>query len=491
MVLFNVAAIVSMRWIGVGVPDYRGYDGDFIVRSFSLHVCGGMEVWLRRALRAGKNLLWRLQPEGASVSYPDSVRYLYALGNELKVGAKFGLETMRRLLEELGHPEQGRRFVHVAGTNGKGSTCAMIANALRHAGLATGLYTSPHLIEPTERIQINGVPLSEREFVQAFERVHAAAEKLLREERLDAHPSYFETVTAMALLTFRDSCDISVMEVGLGGRLDATNVIAPELTVITPVAYDHEAFLGNTIESIAAEKAGILKPGVPLILSKQEPAAEEVILRRAHELECEVNRTVDLDVSDVQVKAVGSKFTMGGVEFECSLPGRHQIENAKAAILACEKLGIATSMIQAGLRDVRWPGRLEFVSRNPDFVLDGAHNPAGAAALAAYIGEFCIGRPVWIVYGAMRDKAIEEVTERLFPLANRLIVTAPDFPRTLRPEAILRVTGHPCAATAKTVADAVEIARTAPKEAIVFFTGSLFLVGEARKLFKGKQQSVS
>jgi dihydrofolate synthase / folylpolyglutamate synthase len=201
------------------------------------------------------------------MSYPDSVRYLYSLGNELKVGAKFGLERLQTLLAELGSPERGQRFIHVAGTNGKGSTCAMIANMLNEAGFRTGLYTSPHLIEPTERIQISGNPLTEAEFVRAFDTVHDAAEELLGSERLDAHPSYFETVTAMALLTFRERCDISVMEVGLGGRLDATNVIAPELCVITPVAYDHEAFLGNTLESIAYEKAGILKPGVPAVVA--------------------------------------------------------------------------------------------------------------------------------------------------------------------------------------------------------------------------------
>ncbi|MGH9652360.1 MAG: bifunctional folylpolyglutamate synthase/dihydrofolate synthase, partial [Bryobacteraceae bacterium] len=148
------------------------------------------------------------------MSYPDSVRYLYALGNELKIGVKFGLERMRTLLAALGHPERGPRLVHVAGTNGKGSTCAMIANALRRGGLRTGLYTSPHLIEPTERIQIGGEPISEERFAAAFETVHACAEKLLNQDLLDSHPSYFETVTAMALLIFREQCDVAVMEVG-------------------------------------------------------------------------------------------------------------------------------------------------------------------------------------------------------------------------------------------------------------------------------------
>lgn len=415
------------------------------------------------------------------MSYPDSVRYLYSLGNELKAGAKFGLERMQILLAELGNPEHGQRFVHVAGTNGKGSSCAMIASVLQHAGFTTGLYTSPHLIEPTERIQINGSPVSEQDFVELFERVHTAAERLITQEHIDAHPSYFETVTAMAFLKFRE-CDISAIEVGLGGRLDATNVITPELTVITPIAYDHEAFLGNTIESIAGEKAGILKRGVPLIMASQVPAAEAVITRRAHELGCEVVRAADVEVSNVEIRPDGSRFSIDSEQYEGALPGRHQIENAKAAILACKQLGMDTPVIQAGLRQARWPGRLEYVSREPDFVLDGAHNPAGAAALAAYIREFSAGRPVWIVYGAMRDKAIEEVTATLFPLADKLIVTAPDFPRALRPEAVLAVSGHQNACVAQTVHDAIGMARLAPKEALVFFTGSLFLVGEARGL---------
>jgi dihydrofolate synthase / folylpolyglutamate synthase len=416
------------------------------------------------------------------VNYPESVRYLYSLGNELKAGAKLGLERMQALLTQLGNPERGQRFIHVAGTNGKGSTCAMIANVLRHAGYRTGLYTSPHLIEPTERIQVNGSPLTPAEFAGAFDFVHAAAERLLQEDRLDAHPSYFEIVTAMALATFRKRCDISVLEVGLGGRLDATNVVTPELCVITPVAFDHESFLGNSLEAIASEKAGILKPGIPVVLARQLAPAEAVISARAHELQCRVIRTEHSPISTLRATKDGSTFCLDGVAYECALPGRHQVENAVAAVLSCKQLGLHNSHIQAGLRDVEWPGRLEFISREPDFVLDGSHNPAGAAALGAYIREFCANRPVWLVYGAMRDKAIQEVTDELFPLAERVIATAPNFPRALRPETILIVTEHPHSAIAETVQDAIAIARHAPREAIVFFTGSLFLVGEARAL---------
>lgn len=416
------------------------------------------------------------------MSYPESVRYLYALGNELKVGAKFGLERMQILLAALGHPEEHQRFIHVAGTNGKGSTCANIASILRAGGLRTGLYTSPHLIEPTERIQIDDQPVSSSQFADAFQTVHEAAERLLSDDQIDGHPSYFETVTAMALLLFRDRCDISVIEVGLGGRLDATNVITPELCIITPVAFDHESFLGNTLEAIAGEKAGILKPHVPLVLAQQLPGADTVITSRAKELNVPLMRTGDAKPRVIAIRSTGSSFELSGQRYECALPGRHQIENAVAAVLACRHLGIVVASIQAGLRQVRWPGRLELVSCNPDFILDGAHNPAGAAALAQYIEEFFHDRPVWMVYGAMRDKAIDEVTATLFPLADQLIVTAPDFPRALRPETILQIAPHPHHTIAPTVAAAIDAARTAPADAVVFFTGSLFLVGEARKL---------
>jgi dihydrofolate synthase/folylpolyglutamate synthase len=416
------------------------------------------------------------------VSYPESVQYLYALGNELRPGAKFGLERMQKLLQGLGNPERGQAFVHVAGTNGKGSTCAMIARALECAGRRTGLYTSPHLIEPTERIQIAGEPISADEFARIFGVVHRAAEKLLSAGEIDGDPSYFEMVTAMGFVAFRQRADISVIEVGLGGRLDATNVITPQLAVITPVSYDHEAYLGNTLESIAAEKAGILKANVPAVIAPQETVAEEVIESRARELGCAVIRVNMSEVQVIESAVEGSRFRYEGVEYECALPGRHQVVNAVTAIATCRVLGLDSEAVAEGLRTVSWPGRLERIAREPDFILDGAHNPAGAAALAAYIRESCAGRPVWIVYGAMRDKAIEEVTEQLFPLADRLIVTAPDFPRALRPEAILEAAPHPNAVVAPDLRRAIEIAREAPKDAAAFFTGSLYLVGEARRL---------
>lgn len=416
------------------------------------------------------------------MSYPDSVRFLYSLGNELKAGAKWGLERMQALLGVLGNPERNLHIIHVAGTNGKGSTCAMIASACRAAGLRTGLFTSPHLVNPTERIRIDGTDVSEERFAELFGMVHRAAEEMVETGEIDGHPSYFETVTAMALLAFREATDVVILEVGLGGRLDATNVVTPKLTVITPIDYDHEAFLGNTLTLIAGEKAGILKRRVPLVLAPQAEEPDCVIRERARDLGCPVIAAVDYRPENVEVTPYGSRFTFKGRWVSCPLAGEHQIQNAMTAILACEAFGLRIEDIQEGIEHTRWPGRLEVISRSPDLVLDGAHNPAGARALAAYIERFCAGRPVWLVYGAMRDKAIEEVTGLLFPLAEKLILTAPDFPRALRPEALAQMAHHANAATAPSIAAAIEMARAAPPDTVVFFTGSLFLVGEARRL---------
>jgi len=404
------------------------------------------------------------------MNYPDSVQFLYALGNEIK-SAKLGLERIRAVLEALGNPERAYRVVHVAGTNGKGSTCAMIEAGLRATGVRTGLFTSPHLIEPTERIQIDGIPVSTADFERAFNIVHETAEKL----DLDCHPTYFETVTAMAFWLFREKqVETAVIEVGLGGRLDSTNVVQPVLTVITPIDFDHEAYLGHTIEAIAGEKAGILKPGIPAVFASQRPEADKVLDARAAELHVPVTRAEDFEIRDLHIDARGSRFS--GIV--CPLAGEHQVDNAVTAALALRALGVSTD----GIADARWPGRIEHVSPNPDIILDGAHNPAGARALARYLERFYGTRRIWLVYGAMRDKAIEEVAGILFPLASELILTAPDTSRALRPEALAEFAGR--GHIEPTVEAAIDYARThAADEDAIVITGSLFVVGEARKLF--------
>jgi dihydrofolate synthase/folylpolyglutamate synthase len=404
------------------------------------------------------------------ISYPDSVRFLYALGNEIKT-AKFGLDRIRSVLEALDNPQRAYRVVHVAGTNGKGSTCAMIDAGLRAAGVRSGLFTSPHLIEPTERIQIDGIPVSHAQFQRAFNVVHQTAEGL----DLDCHPTYFETVAAMAFWLFRElKVETAVVEVGLGGRLDATNVVEPELTVITPVDFDHEVYLGHTLESIAGEKAGILKVGVPAIFARQRPEAEVVLNRVARGLGVVVHTFGSFPVTDLHIDARGSRFS----GLCCPLAGEHQVENAITAAMALESLGVSPK----GIVGARWPGRLEHVAPNPDIILDGAHNPAGARALAKYLERFYAGRKLHLIYGAMRDKAVEEIAGILFPLASALMFTSPANARALRPEALVEIAGR--GETAASVSEALGTVRErATADDVIVITGSLFLVGEARAHF--------
>jgi dihydrofolate synthase/folylpolyglutamate synthase len=407
------------------------------------------------------------------LSYPDSVRFLYSLGNELKT-AKFGLERIRAVLDALGNPQRAFRVVHVAGTNGKGSTCAMIEAGLRTAGVRTGLFTSPHLIEPTERIQIDGIEVTRDQFQRAFTVVHEIAETL----DLDCHPTYFETVTAMAFWLFREMrVETAVVEVGLGGRLDATNVVEPALTVITPIDFDHEAYLGHTIEAIAGEKAGILKPGVPAVFMQPRWDAMAVLKRRAAELQIPVRTGEDYSINfnTLHLDARGSDFN--GIH--CPLAGEHQMQNAVTAVLTLKQLGVDPH----GIENARWPGRLEQVAPNPDVILDGAHNPAGARALARHLERFYSHRKIWMIYGAMRDKSVEEIGGILFPVAQELIFTAPAMARALRPEALIEIAGR--GQSAATITAALQLARTsAHADDVIVITGSLFLVGEARALFQ-------
>lgn len=443
------------------------------------------------------------------MNYPDSVRFLYSLGNEVKT-AKYGLERITTVLEALGHPERLPRIVHVAGTNGKGSTSAMIESGLRAAGLRTGLFTSPHLLQPTERIRINGCPATAEQFTAAFDRVHACAEVLLNRGAIDFHPTYFETVTAMAFVLFQElKTETVVLEVGLGGRLDATNVVHPELCVITPIDFDHEALLGKSLEAIAGEKAGILKRGVPAVFAAQRPEAQQTLDRRASQLGVEVIRAQEVwRVEDVSYSPRGSSFTVAQeflpacdsqlktaparaqtaarpLHIQCPLAGEHQVGNAVVAVTTLARLGVLDSAIEHGIAATRWPGRLDRVSETPEIILDGAHNPAGARALAAYIRRFYSGRHVVLIYGAMRDKAVAEMTGILFAHAHEVIATTPRQSRAVDPDTIRDLADHPCVRTAPDLAAALAMARRSPPDRVIFITGSLFLVGEALALLNG------
>ncbi len=418
-------------------------------------------------------------------AYPDSVRYLYALGNEVR-SAKLGLDRMRALAQALGHPERSFRSVHIAGTNGKGSTAAMIESCLRRWGARTGLYTSPHLVEPTERIRIGGQQVTQAQFAAAFDQVRRAAERLLRDGLIDLHPTYFETVTAMAFVLFRE-CGVqwAVLEVGLGGRLDATNIVRPELAVVTPVDLDHEAYLGRSIESIAGEKAGILKCGVPAVFAVQRPEAQRVLEQTARSVQAPYYNAGDWVCEDVRIEARGSRFTLRrkrSFAIECPLAGEHQVANCATAVAALDLLGAPVEAVEDGIRNTCWPGRLEYVGRNPDILLDGAHNPAGAQALARYLERFRAGRRICLIYGAMRDKAVSEVAGILFPLADEVIATAPDQARAVRPEMIAQLASHPHLRLAPNLPAARARVRPCPPGDLVVITGSLYLVGEARPL---------
>jgi len=425
------------------------------------------------------------------MTYPDSVRFLYSLGNEIK-SVKLGLEPMRELMRELGNPQDRLRIVHAAGTNGKGSTCAMIEAGLRAAGFRTGLYTSPHLIEPTERIRIDGRPVTADEFREAFEIVHQAAGRLEARGVLENHPTYFETVTAMGFVLFeQQKVDWLVCETGLGGRLDATNIVNPVLCVITAIDFDHEQYLGNTIEKIAGEKAGIIKPGVPVVCAAQREEARLVVEAQARRMDARF-----VDVRDWKIMGAsgplpygrgseggdGCHYTAIGdpdLEVDCPLAGEHQIQNSLAAAVALAQLGVSPS----GIAQTRWPGRLERLSTDPEIIADGAHNPAGARALAAYIDRFYAGRPLWMIYGTMRDKAIEEIAGTLFPRATHILLTAPETQRALRPESLRETFPDQRIEVAPGLAQALEMARRElPVNGVIFVTGSLYLVGEARRL---------
>ncbi len=427
----------------------------------------------------------------SAVSYPEAVRYLLSLGNEVKT-ARLGLARIERLLEKLGRPQTAFRSVHIAGTNGKGSTAAMIAAGLRAAGFRTGLFTSPHLLRINERIQVDGQEISDADFCAAYGRVRAAVEQLLAEESIEAHPTYFECVTAMGFCHFREAgVQYAVVEVGLGGRLDATNVIQPQAAVITPVDLDHETFLGKVVAAITAEKAGILKAGAPAVFAPQRPDVGEVLEARARELGVHVVRAGrDWRAEEVHPGDGRYRFVARGpggarVCAALNLAGEHQVTNALVAIAALHLLGVDARAIERGLHEARWPGRLETISASPLLLVDGAHNPAGARVLARFLQRHHPGRRVWLIYGAMRDKAVDEVAGILFPAAYKVLVTGVAQLRAVSPRRLAGIVAHHHARVEVTenLHEALVRARgEAAEPDIILVTGSLFLVAEAKVL---------
>lgn len=452
------------------------------------------------------------------MSYETAVASMFALGHELATtpSHKFDLAHMRVLLEAMDHPECKVRSALIAGTNGKGSTAATLASILQASGLKTGLYTSPHLIRINERIRINGQEIADEQFAALHSEVDRTAESLVEQGALPWHPSFFEMMTAIAFSYFaRQNVDIAILEVGMGGRLDATNVVEPLVSVITDISLDHQKFLGNTVAEIACEKVGIIRRGGVVVTLPQQPEANDVIGNTILDLEAKGVSAVQYvpPISPASSKYLVQPFLenpapehvapvsyryplqVSGNEIlvETPLVGRHQLRNVALAIAAAEELGtkgipgITAESIERGIRETRWPGRFQVLPAQgnwPEIVLDVAHNPAGAWALRSALSERYGDRPLIFIFGAMRDKAISEMAEILFPLAEKVIAVRPENPRAASPEEISQAAGR-TGADIELIAGikpALERARIlAGAGGILVVTGSIYLVGETMR----------
>jgi dihydrofolate synthase / folylpolyglutamate synthase len=457
------------------------------------------------------------------MSYETAVAQMYALGHELAQtpSHKFDLKHMRVLLAALGHPENSFPTVLVAGTNGKGSTAATLASILQASGLKTGLYTSPHLIRINERIRINGEPIGDDNFALLHDVVDRTAERLVGEGDLPWHPSFFEMLTAMAFEYFaRSRPDMVVLEVGMGGRLDATNVVEPRLSIITDISLDHQKYLGETVAEIAREKAGIIRPGGVVVTLPQMPDANDVIGNAILDAGARAVNAVPYvppvspgsgqwAVASGQRQRYPLDVMEAEILVESTLVGRHQLRNLALAIAAAVELhdqGIAQitpETIAQGIRETQWPGRFQVVpsaGNDPEYVFDVAHNPAGAWALRSTLSaaypDLGNGREITMVFGVMRDKAVQEIAEILFPIAGHVIVTHANNPRSASPGEIRQAATRVVAGTdideAEDVALALDRARqlaqpkiARPKIAgaggLVVVTGSIYVVGEAMR----------
>ncbi len=403
------------------------------------------------------------------MTYAEAIHFLY----DLRVfGAKFGLENTIKLAALAGNPQDRLRFIHVAGTNGKGSTCAMLESIYRAAGLRVGLFTSPHLVSFGERIQVDRQVIAADEVARAVSELQPLLETFPR----DAHPTFFEVVTVMALRYFAEQkCGLVVWETGLGGRLDATNIVTPLASVITNIQFDHEEWLGGSLERIAFEKAGIIKPGVPVITAAEGPEPLDVIRRAAQERRSPLTVVSWADVNRPPLDRL-----------ELPLLGRHQRLNAAVALATVRAratiIPVEEAECERGLAGVRWPGRLQ-VFRRPDgqtFLLDGAHNPAGAEALAEALKQNFSGARPTLIVGTLRDKNWRSILLRLAPLTDKLLLAPVGSERSAVPRELASVgrEANPRAAVfvCATLSEALGRAAADP---FVVITGSLYLVGEA------------
>jgi dihydrofolate synthase/folylpolyglutamate synthase len=401
------------------------------------------------------------------MQFADAVQYLLSLGHET-LTIKLGLRNTELLLHALDNPERSFTAVQIAGTNGKGSTAAMLDSICRAAGIRTGLYTSPHLVSITERIHISGSDITPEDFARHATTVRAVAEDLLARHEIYTLPTFFEHVTAIALLAFREApVELAILETGLGGRLDSTTAANAAIVGITQIAMDHEEYLGNTLASIASEKAAVIRPGVTAVIGQQDPEALAVLLERCKNVGVDPFLTTDY------------------TDLNLNLRGRHQIKNASVAIRVAEALrlhgfSISAEQIGFGLATATHPGRLELI---PPFLLDGAHNPAGAQALREYLDEFHDG-PLTLIFGAMRDKKLDQIAEILFPIADCLILTTIQNPRSASIETLAPLAKKLTRGVVSETANSAEAIRTALAQTspgdLICITGSLYLIGETR-----------
>ncbi len=441
--------------------------------------------------------LWSI----ARMQFDEAVNYLLSLGHET-LAMKLGLANVTRLLAALNDPQLAFPAVQIAGTNGKGSTAVMLAAICRAAGLRTGLYTSPHLVSITERIQVAGRPIAPVEFARTAAQVRTAAEQLHAET--GARPTFFEQVTAIALVAFRaGNVQLAILETGLGGRLDATTAARATTLAITSIALDHQAYLGTTLAEIAAEKAAIIRPGTQVVVAPQVPAARTVIEARCHE--CNVPpqwATEDVRVHeatpDGRLRVTFQTAHDVYADVLLSLRGRHQLPNAAVAISLAETLraqgnDIPRAAIIAGLQTAVHPGRLELRVGTPPLLFDGAHNPAGATALRAYLDEF-VHAPITLIFGAMADKELAKLAGALFPVVHKLILTRPANPRAASLAALAEIAHLHVNETqitlAPTPAGALRVAPAqTPAGGLICITGSLYLIGELQALLNERANS--
>jgi len=437
--------------------------------------------------------------------YQATLDYLYtfvdfSLTKQLSFSPdKFNLDRMRKLLELMGNPQEAYRVIHVAGTKGKGSTCALIASALRACGLRTGLYTSPHLIDYAERIQVDGQPIQHERLIKMVEDLKPFLAQV-------PEITTFEITTALAFEYFRqEQVDYAVVEVGLGGRLDATNVVKPMVSVITSISYDHQAILGNTLAEIAGEKAGIIKPGCPVVSSKQQPEALEVIQRIARENQSQ------LSISGIAASAKGLRYDISGQEFEIQsysgdgaagtgerffipLLGDHQLDNAATAYLALRILAarderISADGIKDGFSQVEWPCRFEVLSREPWVILDSAHNRDSAMKLRQTVEKYLPGKKVVLLFGASEDKDITGMLEELRPVTRLVAATQSVHPRAKKAEEIvqlalgLQIEAVPVLPLEK----GLDFAQAQlQKDEVCLATGSIFIAAAVKELWNKK-----